>query len=122
MGTMRKGECHPSASPLGTSPEKERKGTAASRLHLAFGHVGVLVVFKGDAEYLVGHHAVLLDHLAHIDVLDRVVVRPELEVAAGRLEIGLRERSTEGVLVLNAGFFERRQDQVGCVEALASIE
>src|SRR3546814_17577930 len=56
-------------------------GSARADLHLAVGEVGVGVLLQADADDPVGQHAVLLHHLADVDVLDRVVAGVELEAA-----------------------------------------
>jgi hypothetical protein len=66
-------------------------------IHLAIGRVGVGVIFKGHANKLVGVDVAFLDHFADIDVLDRVVVIAELEIATGRLEVGGLQSCAEGI-------------------------
>src|SRR5699024_11561865 len=63
-----------------------------------------------------------LDHLAHQDVLDRVMVGPEAELAAYRIEVGLAQRFTEGVLVARVGFFQGAENQQGGIVTLCGIE
>src|SRR5690606_25934176 len=48
-------------------------------LHLAFARIGVAMLFECRGDDLVGQHIAFLDHFAHIDVLDRMVVVVELE-------------------------------------------
>src|SRR5688500_13960914 len=57
-------------------------------LQLAVLGVGFAVIGEAGGDDLVGQHAVgILDHLADIKILDRMVVRVELELAAHRLEL-----------------------------------
>jgi hypothetical protein len=61
--------------------------------------VGVLMVGEGLGDDLVGEHVALSDHAAHLEILDRVLVGPEAELAAHRIELGGPERRAERVLV-----------------------
>src|SRR5690554_3363683 len=57
----------------------------ASRLQPALRRVGILVVRERRSDDPVRDHVALLHHLAHIDVLYRVIVGVEAELAADRV-------------------------------------
>ena len=80
------------------------------------------MVFQRGADDLVGEHVTFLDHFAGIDRLDRVVVRTEGKVAAGAVKIRGTQGFAECICIRWAGAFQSRQQQVGCVKALAGIE
>ena len=79
------------AQSFGLSPpqQSERVFPASGKtvLHLAVLGVGVLVVGETGGDDVVGQHVAFLDHLAHVEVLDRVLVGVEL--ASRLLSIGL---------------------------------
>ena len=56
------------------------------------------MVGEGCGDDLVGQHAIFLDDLADIDVLNWMVVVAELELAANRVKIRLFKRGAERVL------------------------
>ena len=84
------------------------------RSHLALGREGVLAVLDGDPDQLVGRLAVAGDHLAHIDVLDRVVVRPGWVTPGEDLEgtveaVWFRGPHTDYRIITTAGTLEMRR-------------
>src|SRR5690625_919267 len=50
------------------------------------------------------------------------MVGPEAELAAYRIEVGLAQRFTEGVLVARVGFFQGAENQQGGIVTLCGIE
>ena len=57
------------------------------------------MILQRDTDDLVGEDIALLDHFADIDVLDRVMVRPEGEIAARAVEVGRFQRRAEGIRI-----------------------
>ena len=94
----------------------------ASRFQPALRRVGVLVVRERRSDDPVRDHVALLHHLAHIDVLYRVIVGVEAELAADRIEIRLLECCSEGLLVLHARLFKRGEDQPGRIVGLRGVD
>src|SRR5207244_3406572 len=98
------------------SPQKPGEGLREDRTSL---HRAVLDVWIGVVgEYLLGDLGLefavgALGDLHQIEILDRVVVGVELELAAQRGEIRLHERSAQRVLVVGfaTGHLKRRVDQ-----------
>src|SRR5690606_10027392 len=84
--------------------------------------IGIAMVGKGRGDDLVGQHVAFLHHLTDIDVLDRVIVGVEGELAAHRLEIGGLERGTERSRVLDAGLVGSGDDQAAGVIGLCGID
>src|SRR6056297_2591809 len=91
-------------------------------LHLALGRVGVGMILERDTYHLVGEHLALLDDLAGMDVLHRVLVGAKGEIAAGAVEIGGAQRLAKGVGVRHVDLFHGRDQQVRRVESLARVE
>src|SRR6476469_927430 len=81
------------------APPPSFTAPASVRRHLAFRVMTVLAVLDDRGGCLQHALVAVLDHILQIEVLDRNVIRSELEAAAHRLEIGLFERLTHRVLV-----------------------
>ena len=61
------------------------------------------MALDGDTGQLVGRLAVTGDHLAHIDVLDRMMVRPEAERTPDAGEIRRLQRRPESIGIRGPG-------------------
>src|SRR5574339_104429 len=72
--------------------------------HLALRVMDVLEILDDRGDGLQHVFVALLHRLLQIEILDRNVVRPELETAAHRFEIRLLKRSTDRVLVRQIAF------------------
>src|SRR4029079_10030456 len=81
------------------APPPSFTAPASVRRHLAFRVMTVLEVLDDRGGCLPHELVAFLDPIIQIEVLDRNVIRSELEAAAHRLEIGLFERLTHRVLV-----------------------
>ena len=79
-------------------------------LHLALGRVGVGVIGQAGGDDLVGEDIAFLNDLADVDVLHRVVVRPEAELATHAVELGRFQSCPEGVLIGDVGLSGRAQE------------
>src|ERR1043165_1445664 len=125
--------CRPFSSCSKTSAKVIKKGRcralsrsrAPSPLHLAVLVVGVLVLLErllhdvhGDAVLVVG-----LDRLQQVEVLDRVLVVVELELAAHRVVVRLAHLAHQRLRVLQValGAAHRRVDQHDGVVALRAV-
>ena len=63
--------------------------------------------FQRDAEDPVGEDVALLNHLARVDGLDRVMVRTKGKVAPRAVEVSRAQRLAERAGVIGASSFKR---------------
>ncbi len=80
------------------------------------------MILERHAEGAVGVDVALLHHLAHVDVLDRVVIGVEAEIAAHGGEIGRFQRLAEGFPLVHIGLLHRAQQKIGRIIALAGVK
>src|SRR6056297_3479890 len=64
-------------------------------LHVALVRVSVAAIFQRGADDDVGQPVTMFHHLAHVDILHGMVVRPECEIAARAVEISGAQRLAE---------------------------
>ncbi len=77
---------------------------------------------QGLADDLVGVDVTFLDDFADVDVLDRVMVRTELEATTSGSEISFFQRRAERISILHVRLGHGRQQQIGGIEALRSVK
>ena len=80
------------------------------------------MIIKNFGDDFICEYIAFLDHFADIHVMDRVIVRPEFEITPYRGKVSRFKRRTEGIHIAYVGTVHRAQQQVGGVEALASVE